>query len=54
MEIILNEALAEQFMDSLKAEERARATIEKYTRDVKGFLHFAGEGAILTKETVVS
>ncbi len=51
---ILSTALAEQFEDSLRADERSTATIQKYLRDIKNFLHFAGEGAVLTKEAVIS
>lgn len=51
---VLKQELAEQFGNALKEEEKSRATIEKYLRDVKRFLHFAEEDRLLTKETVVA
>lgn len=51
---ILDMELTEQFGKYLKADEKSGATIGKYKRDVRGFLKFAGEGAVLTKELVVS
>ena len=41
------------FEQALREEEKSRATIEKYCRDVKAFLGYAGEGAAITKETVI-
>ena len=42
-----------QFEWHLREEERSTATIEKYMRDVKCFVEFAGEGT-LTKQTVLN
>lgn len=41
------------FMSRLASEEKSPATLEKYKRDVKAFLEFAGDGEI-TKETVIA
>lgn len=54
MENILDKELAERFEDSLRSEEKSAATIEKYLRDINNFLVYAGEGTVLTKETVIS
>ena len=42
-----------QFERYLREEERSTATIEKYMRDAKCFVEFAGEGT-LTKQTVLN
>lgn len=54
MDNILNKELAERFEDSLRSEEKGAATIGKYLRDINNFLVYAGEGTVLTKETVIS
>lgn len=54
MEETLNRKQAEAFGEALKREEKSRATIEKYLRDVRKFLVFAGEEIPLTRETVLS
>ena len=41
------------FMSRLASEEKSPATLEKYKRDVKAFLAFAGDGEI-TMETVIA
>ena len=41
------------FMSRLASEEKSPATLEKYKRDVRAFLAFAGDGEI-TKETVIA
>ena len=50
--IITAKAIAE-FREHLILEERSEMTIEKYIRDVKAFLAYAGNSAI-TKETVIA
>ena len=40
-------------MSRLASEEKSPATLEKYKRDVRAFLAFAGDGEI-TKETVIA
>lgn len=42
------------FEKMLYKEEKSKATIEKYCRDARVFLNYAGEGAELTKERVIS
>lgn len=54
MEEILKRELVQTFEEALKGEEKSRATIEKYLRDARKFLDFAGEGTKLTRETVLS
>lgn len=46
--------LVSQFELQLKAEERADATVDKYKRDVRKFLGFAGTGAEITKEIAIA
>ena len=38
---------------NLKNNERSKATVDKYLRDVRRFIEFAGEGNRLDKETVI-
>ena len=49
---ILTENFISGFKEYLILEERSRATVEKYIRDVKAFLAFAN-GAEITKEVVI-
>lgn len=37
----------------MREDEKSRATIDKYQRDVRTFISYAGEGTELTKETVI-
>lgn len=53
MEYILRYGLIEQMGRKLREEEKSRATIDKYKRDVRAFISYAGEGTELTKETVI-
>lgn len=50
----LDAGVIEQFEDRLRTEEKSRATIEKYIRDVKAFLRYGGENEPLTREAVLS
>lgn len=52
-ESTLNTAQIGEFLDYLFREEKSAATCEKYLRDVRCFVRFAGEQAV-TKETVVA
>ena len=52
-ERILNEEMLACFSQHLYREEKARATIEKYLRDVRGFLCHAG-GRPVTRELVIA
>lgn len=54
MEVTLNWEMISTFEEELRAEEKSKATIEKYARDVGGFIRFTGEGQALTKDTVMS
>ena len=49
---ILNAEMLNGFADFLRAEEKSAATQEKYLRDVRAFLLYAGEAAI-TKDLVL-
>lgn len=40
--------------EKMKKEEKSKATINKYVRDVRTFLRFMGEDAEVTKERVIS
>ena len=52
-ERIITTKLIEKFNNHLILEERSRATIEKYIRDVKAFTVFVN-GAEISKEIVIS
>jgi len=54
MEITLNKEKIKEFEQELREEEKSEATIEKYVRDVDGFMAFAGEGKVLAKEEVIA
>ncbi len=54
MEITLKWEMISTFKEELKAEEKSKATIEKYVRDAGSFIRFIGEGQMLTKDTVIS
>lgn len=51
---MLNKESIQLLEQSMRTEEKSRATIEKYCRDVKAFLRYAGEGSLLTKELVIA
>ena len=50
----INLALLEQFREKMQKEERSRATIEKYLRDIRTFIGFVGKDTIFHKETVIA
>lgn len=50
---ILEEGMLEEFRDQLRAGEKARATIEKYVRDVGVFFEYAKPGSEIDKYTVI-
>ena len=52
--LMLERTLVKRYEDNLREEEKSRATIEKYVRDVKDFMRFTGEGSIIKKDTVIS
>ena len=45
--------ILQQFQNYLQREEKSRATVEKYCRDAKAFLLFAGNGGI-TKDAALA
>ena len=49
MKHIITEQLINQFREYLKYEEKSNATIEKYIRDIKKLMDFAG-GREITKK----
>ncbi len=52
-ERILTSEVIEHFKKYLREEEKSENTIEKYMRDILGFMNFAGEDEI-SKETVIA
>lgn len=53
-EHVIEPEFVDQFCRELAAEERSRATIGKYRRDVLALLRFLGEELIVSKEKMVS
>lgn len=53
MEHHINSNMLYAFADTLREEEKSIATIEKYVRDIKSFLTFVGQDAVVTKSTVI-
>lgn len=54
MEHLLNEILMCQFVLQLREAEKAEATIEKYTRDVRAFYSYVGENKNINKTTMIA
>lgn len=52
-EFVISEKRIKKFVVYLTEEERSKATIEKYQRDMKKFQRFLGEGVTITKEKVL-
>lgn len=50
MEYIIKREMLEVFKGRLIEDEKSRATLEKYSRDVGAFFQYVGEGASITKE----
>lgn len=50
MEHRINENMLEQFRQIMMEEEKSAATLEKYVRDVKGFLQFAKKDGYINKD----
>ena len=48
--VVLTDHMLEGFREHLIQEEHARATIEKYMRDVRMFLLYLGDNRQITKE----
>lgn len=53
MEYIIKREMLELFKSRLIEDEKSRATLEKYIRDVGTFFRYAGEGTAVTKEMAV-
>lgn len=53
MEHRINSKMLEAFSAVLQEDEKSKATIDKYLRDVKTFLTFVGENAVVTKSEVI-
>lgn len=53
MEHFLNEAMIDRFLEKLREDEKAKATIEKYTRDVRVFYTFVGETGKVDKSVMI-
>ena len=51
--LIATNELLEEFVRYLLEEERSKATVEKYERDVKHFIKYLGIDNIITKERVL-
>lgn len=49
----LNEETVRQLERRLREEEKSKATIEKYCRDIRTFIRYAGQGTAITKELVI-
>lgn len=54
MKRVVNQKRLAEFQHHLIANEKSRATVEKYLRDMRTFLAFAGEDREITKELVIS
>ena len=54
MGYIINQAAIEKFQKKMQAEEKSKATIEKYVRDLKTFQEYVGENAVFSKATVIA
>lgn len=50
----LSMGVIKKFKSFLLEEERSQATIEKYTRDIKGFYEYLPEDKIISKEIVIA
>lgn len=50
----LNYGMIQKLEQNMKEDEKSKATIEKYCRDVKAFIRYVGEGTCVTKEAVIA
>lgn len=53
MEHDMNSNMLKEFAAALREEEKSQTTIKKYLRDVKAFLDYVGEDAVVTKSQVI-
>ena len=54
MEHTINLKLIDEFREKMQEDERSKATIEKYLRDIRAFMDFIGEDRGIDKETVIA
>lgn len=54
MEHFLNEAMIDEFQLRLEEDEKSKATIEKYIRDVRAFFAYVGVSASINKTTMIA
>lgn len=54
MEHLLNETMIDEFRKRLEEDEKAKATIEKYIRDIKAFLAYVGMSTNVDKAVVIA
>ena len=50
--LTISKEMLPAYREYLRDEERSRATVEKYLRDVRGFLEYVGENQVLGKERI--
>jgi len=53
MDHFLNEAMIDRFLEKLREDEKAEATIEKYIRDVRAFYTFVGGTGKIDKSVMI-
>ena len=54
MKHLISIELLEQFREKMWENERSKATVEKYLRDIRTFITFAGEECMIDKDTVIA
>lgn len=54
MRHIISLELLEKFREKMWEDERSKATVEKYLRDIRTFIEFAGEESKIDKDTVMA
>lgn len=54
MKHIISLKLLEKFREKMREDERSKATVEKYLRDIRTFITFAGEECMIDKDTVIA
>lgn len=54
MEHFLNEAMIDEFQLRLEEDEKSKATIEKYIRDVRAFFAYVGVSVSINKTTMIA
>lgn len=54
MKHIISLESMEKFSEKMWEDERSKATVEKYLRDIRTFITFAGEECMIDKDTVIA